>query len=297
MSHTKSASGVEKQGASSEALPLMRRLKELGPARKLAGFLDWGVSGRGFNLSWQTKPERVRELIRKLRPMDCGKELIRIGGAGDGGYLIPDDLEGIEYCFSPGVNTVSDFEDDLADRGIKSFLADYSVDGPPISRPEFVFDKKFVGALNDEKFFTFAAWKDKYLKDYPGDMILQMDIEGAEYPVILSTPAELLNQFRILVIEIHYLDRLLDPGCFDLLASCFEKLLASFSVVHIHPNNFYGSAKSGDIEIPRLLEFTFLNNARISNAKPAQRFPHPLDAPNVLYRRELVLPKCWYADI
>jgi hypothetical protein len=263
----------------------------------LAEILDWGLTAPGFNLTWQTEPEKVLEVIRRLRPVDCGKELIRLGGAGDGGYLVPNDLDGIEYCFSPGVSTTSDFEDAVANLGIKSFLADYSVNAPSINSPEFTFDKKFVGAFDNEKFFTLSTWKEKYLKGYTGDLLLQMDIEGAEYPVILSTPSELLSQFRILVIEVHYLDRLFDPCCIDFFASWVDKLLQSFSVVHIHPNNFYGSAKRGNIEIPRLLEFTFLNRARIANATPARSFPHPLDAPNVSYRRELELPKCWYKDI
>ena len=127
-----------------------------------------------------------------------------------------------------------------------------------------------MGAFDDEKFFTLLTWKEKYLKGYTGDLLLQMDIEGAEYPVILSTPSELLNQFRILVIEVHYLDRLFDPCCIDFFASWIDKILASFSVVHIHPSSFNGSAKRGNIEIPRLLEFTFLNNSRITNATPAR---------------------------
>jgi len=117
----------------------MRRVKELRAARFLAGILDWGLTAPGFNLTWQTEPAKVLEVIRKLRPMDCGKELIRLGGAGDGGYLVPNDLDGIEYCFSPGVSTTSDFEDVVVNLGIKSFLADYSVDSPAIGRPEFTF--------------------------------------------------------------------------------------------------------------------------------------------------------------
>jgi hypothetical protein len=297
MFRAKTAPSLTRQPGVANAVPLIRRLKELRPVRRVADFFDWGLTAPGFNLTWQTEPARVLELIRKLRPLDCGKELIRVGGAGDGGYLIPNDLDGIEYCFSPGVNTTSDFEDQLAELGIKSFLADYSVDAPPIDRPEFIFDKKFVGVLDDEKVFTLSSWKEKYLENYAGDLILQMDIEGAEYSVILSTPPELLSQFRILVIEIHYLDRLFDPCCFDLLDSCLEKLLESFCVVHIHPNNFYGSAKRGVVEIPRLMEFTFLNKKRISHATPVRTFPHPLDALNVPFRRSLDLPKCWYADM
>jgi hypothetical protein len=297
MPHTKVAPSVTKPSQVADGLPLMRRLKELRPVRLMADLWDWGVVAPGFNLTWQTDSARVLELVRKLRPLDCGKELIRVGGEGDGGYLVPNDLDGIEYCFSPGVSTTSDFENALADRGIKSFLADYSVDAPPISRPEFTFDKRYLGSINDEKFFTLSSWKDKYLKNYTGDLILQMDIEDSEYPVILSTPAELWDQFRILVIEFHSLERLFDPFFFGLFASCFEKLLESFCIVHIHPNNCYCSVKRGIVEIPRIMEFTFLNKKRISRTTPVRTFPNPLDALNVPYRRSLVLPKCWYTDI
>ena len=259
-----------------------------------------GAARIGRNLVQRTRPDLALSLIHALRPLDCGKPLIRIGGNADGGYLVPDDLDGIEYCFSPGVNTIADFENDLADRKIHSFLADYSVDGPPISRPEFTFDKKFLGATDNEQFFTLASWKDKYLKDYSGDLLLQMDIEGGEYQVIFNTPDQLLCQFRILVIEFHSLDKLLDPFGFELLSHCFQKLLQFFYIVHLHPNNCCGSVLWDDIEIPKVMEFTFLNKRRVDQIKPQRTFPHPLDAPNLpidtpyIPKWDLMLPKCWY---
>ena len=98
---------------------------------KIGGLIEpYFISGAGLigrNLVQRTNRDKVLNLIRALRPVDCGIPLIRIGGNADGGYLVPDDLDGIEYCFSPGVNTVADFENDLADRKIRSFLADLSV--------------------------------------------------------------------------------------------------------------------------------------------------------------------------
>ena len=260
----------------------------------ITGFRS-GLFALGLNVSTQTNASDVLGLIQALRPMDCGKDLIRIGAARDGGYLLPDDLEGIEYCFSPGVNDVSDFENHLADLKIKSFLADYSVDAPPILRPEFVFDKKFLGSSNRGPYFTLATWKDKYLKDYTDDLILQMDIEGYEYQVILNTPDELLKQFRILVIEFHDLARIFDPFAFELLSSSFRKILEFFHVAHIHPNNYGGIIKKGDIEIPKLLEITFLNKSRVRSTKPTETFPHKLDAENFAEIKPLVLPRCWHA--
>jgi hypothetical protein len=243
----------------------------------------------------RTDERSILDLIEKLRPQDCGVDLIRVGGNGDGGYLIPDDLAGIEYCFSPGVGDATGFEDELADRGIRSYLADYSADLPANHRPEFVFDKKYLAAADREIYFTLKTWKDKYLGDYAGDLLLQMDIEGTEYEVILNTPESLLNQFRIVVIEFHFLDRLLDPFAFNLISSCFEKLLDSFYVVHLHPNNCCRTVTIGAAEIPKEMEFTFFRRTRAREVKPQIEFPHRLDADNVPHLAPLALPKCWYA--
>lgn len=254
-----------------------------------------GLLSLGVNVTKRTEPADVLGLIQKLRPLNCGRELIRIGGKGDGGYLIPDDLQGIEYCFSPGVNTVCDFENHLANLRIKSFLADYSVDAPPTRRAEFTFDRKFLGASDHDNFFTLATWKDKYLSNYAGDLILQMDIEGCEYEAILSTPDNLLNQFRIMAIEFHFLQKLFEPFVFKLFSSSFEKILQHFYVSHIHPNNALDSVRIGDLEVPPIMEFTFINKRRVSSTSPQIAFPHKLDADNT-NRQPIALPRCWYSQ-
>lgn len=64
-----------------------------------------------------------------LIPQSNPFKLIRIGGNRDGGYLIPDDLEGIDACFSPGVSNYKFFEDQMANEyGIKSHMCDFSCD-------------------------------------------------------------------------------------------------------------------------------------------------------------------------
>lgn len=256
--------------------------------------LDKYINRNRFSTRRASEAE-VLALIAKLKPVDCGIELIRIGGDRDGGYLVPDDLDGIEYCFSPGVSTIADFENQLADRGIHSFLADYSVEAPPIARSEFTFDKKFLGATDRESYFTLLTWKNKYLSGYSGDLLLQMDIEGAEYEVILNTPDDLLGQFRIAVIEFHFLDRLFEPLAFKILSACFNKLLAQYHVVHLHPNNLYRPLMKGGVEVPLIMEATFLNKQRAAPLGPRVSFPHPLDADNLSSYPPLPLPACWYA--
>jgi hypothetical protein len=248
---------------------------------------------RGYTLARRVADTDVRALIQSLRPRCCEAPLIRVGGEGDGGYLIPDDLAGIEYCFSPGVNYTADFENALAERNIRSFLADYSVPRPPVMRPEFVFDRKFIGANENEKFMTLSGWVNKYLAGYTGDLLLQMDIEGAEYEVVLSTPLELLASFRIIVLELHWLERLFDPVAYAIMKSCFEKLLSRFYVVHMHPNNCGGVIDYNGIEIPDVMEMTLYNRNRGAPGMFRSDYPHALDVDNCKDRPSVILPSGW----
>ena len=85
---------------------------------KVAQTLSWRC---GINVTRLTSQNDMLKLIGMLKPYYLGVKLIRLGSGFDGGYLLPDDLKGIRYCFSPGVSEVADFELDLLDRGIFSF--------------------------------------------------------------------------------------------------------------------------------------------------------------------------------
>ena len=77
-----------------------------------------------------------------------------------------------------GVGKSSAFELHLAEMGIKSFIADYSVEKLPVEHPNFVFEKKFINSYSSDTTISYLNWKDKYLKNYNNDLIMQMDIEG-----------------------------------------------------------------------------------------------------------------------
>jgi hypothetical protein len=235
----------------------------------------------------------VRHLIKRLHPVTTDKELIRIGGKGDGGYLVPDDLDGVVACFSPGVGALVSFEAALVSRGIPCYLADASVDGPAIADTLIHFEKKFLGVVNDNTTMTLDAWV-KTCVPPGGDLILQMDIEGAEWPVLLNVSDEVLKRFRIVVVELHSLDRLIDKIGFELMFAALDRVLRQFHVVHIHPNNVPWPLRARGLTIPRILEVTFLRQDRAQPTGYAKRFPHALDHKIVPDLPELVLPAEWY---
>lgn len=240
-----------------------------------------------------TGRDELAAFIGSLRPYSTDKGLIRLGPGGDGGYLVPDDLDGIEACFSPGVSTVSGFENECAERGMKAFLADKSVDRPADENELFHFTKKFVGAFSDDDFMTLDGWVASSPGSTDSDLLLQIDIEGYEYEVFLSTSESLLSRFRIIVAEFHGLEQLWNKPFFDLARRAFDKILRHHTCVHVHPNNCCGVLKKDGLEIPSIMEFTFLRNDRIGSVTPRTKFPHPLDVDNT-GNAAIVLPECWH---
>ena len=242
----------------------------------------------------RVKISSLKELIEKTHPIRTPQGLVRIGGTGDGSYLIPNDLIGSMYCFSPGVSDTSNFESDLSKLGIKSFLADNSVDAPPIAHRDFDFIKKHLGIIDNDQFITLKSWISSKVGTN-NDLILQMDIEGAEYNCLENEKIETLSQFRIMVIEFHNLENLFYAERFEVIAPIFEKILTMFHVVHIHPNNSSTLFTRDNISIPSAMEFTFLRKDRVKEITFRRKFPHRLDTANVPRRKDKALPRIWYA--
>ena len=242
-----------------------------------------------------TPTQKVKLLIESLHPIKTQFDLIRLGSTGDGGYLIPDDINEIKACFSPGVHLISSFELDCLNIGMKVFMADKSVEKPNLEMPttEYNFIQKFIGCTNNSEFITMDAWVKSSDIDKNSDLLLQMDIEGSEYNSIINMSDELLNRFRIIVIEFHSLQDLWQPRFFDFASVAFNKISQSHTCVHIHPNNEDGIDKRLGIEIPRTAEFTFLRNDRIKSKSKAKQFPHLLDNDNST-KNHVFLPLNWY---
>jgi hypothetical protein len=233
--------------------------------------------------------------MRRLHPLACGRDFLRLGGAGDGGYLVPDDLGGVATCLSGGIGHDSRFERDCADRGMQVFLADGSVTAPSVSHPRFRFTRLYIGAVAGEDATTLDAWTAAHPETCGGDILLKLDVEGAEYETILAASDALLARCRVIVIECHRLDHLWSGPFYSIVARAFDKLLVNHACVHIHPNNADGMLRHRGLDVPPTMEFTFLRRDRLP-AEPAWRsdFPHALDQPNTA-SRPVPLPRCWHA--
>jgi hypothetical protein len=259
----------------------------------------------GVDISEPTGPTvastaEVVEVFELLKPKASKTPLIRIGGDIDGSYLVPDDLDGITACFSPGVNRIKYFEDFLADRyGIQSHMCDFTCEveefKTPLKPGMQTFVKKWLDVSPGEDSISLEDWiRDS---DSQGDLLLQMDIEGAEYRNILATSERTLARFRVIVLEVHGLGKMLEePILRQVIAPFFQKLARSFTTVHAHPNNCCGdfTVPDTDIRIPNYLELTFIRHDHFVTSPGPAALPHPLDVSrNLPGKAPLFLSEAW----
>lgn len=234
---------------------------------------------RELQLSGQERSS-IEGLLNKFTPKACGQDLVRMGPVFDGGYLLPDDLVGIKALYSPGVSDTLGFDLEIAKRGIPCFLADGTVEQPSNMHTSMNFEKMMIGGGPVDTYMSLVSWVTRTAPPH-GDLMLQMDIEGAEYEVLLAAPRSLLDRFRIIVLELHWIVRYLFGDSRTQLAHLMDRLLENHIICHLHPNNVCPPVNILGRSVPPLIELTLLRKDRLAGVtSDEQGYPHPLDAPN-----------------
>ena len=237
----------------------------------------------------------VREALRLFTPWASGFPLIRVGGEGDGGYLVPDALTGIGSLFSPGVSETWDFEKWVADHyGMRSFMVDGSVDAPDGLTNLQQFRRVWLGPRSHDNVVSLEDWVAQSEVSRESDLLLQMDIEGSEFAVLAAAPLSTLRRFRIAVIEYHGLDWMsVAPVLRQRILPALRKMSVDFEVVHVHPNNCCGVQVIHGVPVPKVLEVTYLRRDWVRGVPTRARIPHMLDRDCVAGSPTLVLPETW----
>lgn len=206
-----------------------------------------------------------------------GCDFVRVGAANDGGYVMLDDLPGgVAYSF--GINDDVTWDDDMASRGYEVYMYDYTIDALPYEKDGFHFFKEgiadFEESDNLKKLETFIK-RNGHEKN--GNMILKIDVEGAEWGVFENIPANLLKRFNQIVVEFH------DLFDFNNLArynDVFEKISKIHQPVHYHINNYGDVYWFNDKPFGNAIEVTFANKEKYVFLEGEIELPRSQDAPN-----------------
>ena len=257
-------------------------------------FIEKYFKRKNYLIQKYSSKEKIVEFYKLIKPVPIKEGLIRVGSSHDGGYLIPNLLDNIDYNFSPGVSDNFDFEKQLyKEYNIKSFLADYSIENT-FSDYEYInFIKKYIGNLDSENYTTLSSWVSNSLTQ-DSTIMLSMDIENDEWNVLLNESGEFFRKFKIIIIEFHnFANYLINKDSFMFVESTFKKIQKNFEVVHIHPNNCCGEIIYDNLRIPNVVEFSFLNKENVNLSDQEIQLPHKLDSKNIKEHSNLLLQEIW----
>jgi hypothetical protein len=220
-----------------------------------------GLTHRAFGKYGQTSSyEEVLETTSLLFPKKYYGNAIRLGGDSDGAYVVPDVLEGISASISPGVSEEIEFDLELGKRGIYSYLFDASVNRPSRLTNKQVFEQTFLDSYESDLTKTLTSIAIQVNAKHDGDLLLQMDIEGAEYRCLHATEASILAKFRIIVLEFHDLDLFINNNLYRKfwIHPILKKLRLNHDVMHVHANNFGHMKDLQGLPMTNVLEITYL---------------------------------------
>lgn len=249
------------------------------------------ISTEGFVYEDSDRVQRtVLNIMKKLEPMkavDCRK--IRIGKECDGGYVMLDDFEGINAAYSIGICDEVSWDLNIADRGIDVFQYDHTIEALPIKHARFNWIRKGLGAAVTNELETLPRLLEMNGHSERSDLLLKCDIEGCEWDVLGNLPPKYLRQFRQIVIEIHYLERLVEVEFSMLVERAISVLTSHHRVVHVHANNHRPYSIIGGVPLPSVLELTLARIDDVCLQKTDEVFPSQLDTPCYSKRADFYL--------
>ncbi|WP_309399397.1 FkbM family methyltransferase [Cerasicoccus maritimus] len=248
-------------------------------------------------LTESSKHKHFHRIIPLLTPMDVeGAQYKRFGKDFDGGYVMLDDFSSnkITAAYSFGISNDVSWDESMAAKGIDVYMYDHTIDGLPKQHERFHYFKKGVtGESPSAELDTLSNFIRENGHQDCQQLVLKMDIEGAEWGVLMHTPSEVLNQFSQIAFEFHGLTNhnLANSKIYQAL----EHLNQTHQVVHIHANGQSHTSWLGNIALPHLVEVTYIRRTDYKDKlRPnTRKFPTPIDQPTTPDTPEI--PLNWFS--
>ena len=224
---------------------------------------------------------RARRAAQLLRPYAIDPPLLRVGGDGDGGYVMAD-LFNASRAISIGVGPDVSWDADIARRGIAVAMFDPTVEAPPTAVPGSTFHRIGLGTpeqahatgLDLAPFERIAE-----LADAVGEeALLKIDIEGAEWEALAAVAD--VSRFPQIALELHDLNRLRDEELGRNVLAVLEMLHRTHLPIHLHGNNEEPAVRFDRLWLPDALEVSYLRRDLAAGARPARQIDTSLDAPS-----------------
>ena len=238
--------------------------------------------------------QKASTVFGLLTPMDVsGKTKIRLGDNGDGGYVtiepeFKNNNDGIAYSF--GISTSDPWSMEMVKKGYEVFQYDGTIESSPDNHPMIHFFKFMItGSLDtnpNEKNIQ------QILKDhahYGKNIMLNIDIEGAEWDFFDSITKEEILQFEQIIVEFHSFS--LNDNELQKKVNILKKINETHQCIHLHANNCGPVIVLRALHLlPTVMEASYIRkDPNYEFIKCHDEFPGNLDCPNAPFLPDIYL--------
>lgn len=199
----------------------------------------------------------IENIVSVLSPRGTNLTLKRVGGEGDGSYVLPEEFCSPKYyLISGGIDNNNSFEFELADSGVKGIQVDNSINIPPKNHPNLEFVRKTIGDVQKHDWVALS----ELINQTPQgkNLLLKLDIEGAEIAALNQLDQSELDKFDCLLFELHNLSNIDDKVFAEKLMNFLHKIQIDFASVFVQANNACLAYNLAGMLIPDNIEVTFI---------------------------------------
>ena len=158
------------------------------------------IKGRlGSHNAIYVNNQRIKLLIKMIKPEIYKPKLIRIGSKYDGGYALAKYNKN-NILISGGISNNSDFESRICSRILYSYLFDHTIKTVNLSINNYAFYRKKVVTKGDQ----YGVNLNDFISQIDSKhLILKLDIEGDEWNILSQFSASSLLKCEQIVVEFH----------------------------------------------------------------------------------------------
>ena len=208
-----------------------------------------------------------------------GSTLKRVGGGGDGGYIMLYPYSNTKIAYSFGISNDVSWDLQMSENGYEVYQYDHTIEKLPIENKAFHWKRQgLTGGIETPELKQLATLIKENGHESQSGMVLKMDIEGYEWEVFSNIDTKILKQFDQITLEMH---NLLSFRRNPVILKAIDKIISTHQTIYVHANNCGRVDLCGTLVTPDFLEVTFVLREKYEFKESEFVLPTLIDEPNI----------------